>query len=668
VRTRPAIHHASRRPTALFLLAAVIGALLVPALATSARADDIDAAGSLTTRTQSSVTLDVPVPIGATPVGVRGRLEVASGVTGRLQFAVGNRVVRDVAASSAPAFLVPVRAGDLDANNSLTIRLTYTETGRCPDPDAAADVVFSDLRLRYSGTPTTPGSLAAFFPAASSRVDVVVPSGASDEFLAAGLTAVAALSAKYDDTTPVALNPASAVLPRTDVTQRVVRIVPGSGPVSTKIVTRFGLTTLILTGSGSELAGAAQALGSEQLELATGGTSTGLTETLKVRDSTMQQTLADLGSSTIKLTGPGTTTQYVGVRQDAFGGPVDSLDVHVTGTHTALPDGTTAQLNTYLNGYLLDSQVLSGGPELSIDATADASLINSDNGLEFTLTTARSETCSGPETLPIEVYFDAEKSSVTATRGTGMVSGFQTFPQVLGGELPVALRPGGPDRVTAAVDAAYLVSALQRAASAPLDVTLVDADEFLDGNLSGLLVGASESDATDLKAPLRLDGMRLVDYAEASFRVGTDQPYAAFQAISGSGRDVLMLGSWGPTGADLSTARRSAATYVATRGWNRLTDDLLVSAGQRRPFTISSNAVVPQEEVIDERRSFIWWLVGGFVVLALLLGYQVWRTNRRDREVRQLVDAQVRADAPPRAFDDYDDDRDLDDLDDDRTT
>ena len=73
--------------------------------------------------------------------------------------------------------------------------------------------------------------------------------------------------------------------------------------------------------------------------------------------------------------------------------------------------------------------------------------------------------------------------------------------------------------------------------------------------------------------------------------------------------------------------------------------------------------------MIDERRSFIWWLVGGFVVLALLLGYQVWRTNRRDREVRQLVDAQVRADAPPKAFDDDDHDGgDPDDPDDDRTT
>ena len=68
-----------------------------------------------------------------------------------------------------------MRAGDLDANNSLAVRLTYTETGRCPDPDATADVVYSDLRLRYSGTPTPPGSLAAFFPAAASRIDVVVP-------------------------------------------------------------------------------------------------------------------------------------------------------------------------------------------------------------------------------------------------------------------------------------------------------------------------------------------------------------------------------------------------------------------------------------------------------------------------------------------------------------
>lgn len=641
---RPAIFHDARRPAALILLAALIGFLVVPVAAGSAHAEEIDADGSLTTRAQSTVTLSVPVPIGATPTGVRGTLEVAPGVTGRLEFKVGNRVSREVPARSAPNFVVPVRAADLDANNNLAIRMTYSPTNRCPDGTAPADVVLRDLRLRYTGTPTPPGSLAAFFPAATSRVDVVVPGNASDEVIAAGLTAVAALSSKYDDQTPVTLNPASVVLPRVDVTQRVVRIVAGSGPVTTQIANRFGLSTLILTGSGQDLVAAAQALGSDQLDLATGGTSSGLAETLKVRDASMTQTLADLGAPTVKLAGPATVTQYVGVRQDAFGGPVDSLRIRVKGTHTALPPGTSAQLNTYLNGFLLDSQVLDDASTLTIDTTADASLVSADNGLEFTLTTAGSEDCSGEETLPIEVYFDGERSTVTATRGSGQVTGFQTFPQVLGGELPVALRPGGPDRLQAAVDAAQIVSALQRAAASPLNVTLVDADEFLDDNLSGLLVGALESDATDLRAPLRLDGMRLVDYAEASFRVGTDQPYAAFQAISNDGRDVLMLGSWAPTGADVSNARSAAATYVATRGWNGLSDDLLVAAGQRRPFTLSSNAVVPQAEVIDERRPFIWWLVAGFVVLALLLVYQVWRTNRRDREVRQLVDAQVRAD------------------------
>ena len=187
----------------------------------------------------------------------------------------------------------------------------------------------------------------------------------------------------------------------------------------------------------------------------------------------------------------------------------------------------------------------------------------------------------------------------------------------------------------------YLVASLQRAASAPLEIEMVDPDEFLASERSGLFVGADYADSVAFEAPLRLDGMRLLDYAEAEFQVGSEQPFAALETLRQNGRHVVMLGAWSPDDGSLpTTLTRAAVTEAAELGWSTLTDDLLVASEGVEPFTLSTNAVVPQEERVEEERSYAWWFVGGVAVLLVLLAVQLMATVRKDRRVRALVDAQ----------------------------
>ena len=642
-------HKARRRLLSAIplVVSAIAGTLLLnvvpPLVAQAQQTDQTDVPGALHIDKQSSMTVAVPVPRGVTPTAVRGRLRVGRDAKGgRLEFRIGDRVSRDIEAHSAAPFDVPVQRGDLlgspGGERTLEVTMTYTPTRACPLGSGPADIGFGHLRLRYRGTPAVPTSVADFFPAISSRIDVVIPRSADDHQIEAGLTAVAALSATYGADTTVELSPGDRVLPRAGLTQRVVRFAPGKKTAETSVGVRWGLPTLLIAGGGGELTRAARALGSDSLPLATQG-STGVSEQLMSREPSQEHTLADLGLPMLTISGPAEASASLRVLQDSFGGSLDSLRVQVSAVHSALPAESTSRLDTYVNGFLVDSQLLGEDLAVSVDATVPSTWLRADNDVTFTLDTVGAHTgCDDPMARPVELYVDGKASTVSAAMGRGMGTGFASYPQVLGGMLPVALRAGGPDRVRAAIDAAYLVSALQHSAGSPLAISLVDPDDFVDGTGDGLLVGALASDAVALDAPVRLDGRRVVDSARARFSVDTDQPFAALQAISTMGREVLLLGGWSPAADDggLPAARRTAATYVARHGWPTASEDVLITGGSTRPFTLDSGLQVATVPPVVEDRSGVPWLLLAFLVLGLVLGVLVVLTVRRDRDQRSL--------------------------------
>ncbi|MBS44038.1 MAG: hypothetical protein CMH83_12915 [Nocardioides sp.] len=630
----------------------LLASLLALGPTAPASADEAAVEATASLASTSSTTVSVPVADGITPTALRGRVVASDLLGGPLRFSVGGRTLKTVAAETGPVFL-PVRASDVGDDGAIDLTMTYRPTERCPGGSGPADVALTNLTLVYTGDETAPRTVGTFFPDSSPRIDVSVPADASDDLLAAALTAVASLTARYGDATVVQLSVASRQLPRVGPGQRLIRLEPGTGDTSTDVAVRFGLPTLTLTGNGDGLRTAAQALGSDALTLASGPSSTGLSETLERRTEDLEVSFADLGLQRLTLVGPAEATATVGVAQDVFGGPVDGLTVHAEGTYTAVPDTTDVQLSTYVNGYLVDSQLLdpqADGNTVTIDADVPADVITSDNGIEFRLSsTADVGACEADDdgSVPVEVHLDGGASTVTATRGDGGQD-LSAYPQVLGGVLPVALRPTGEDRVDAAIDAAYLVHSLQAAAVAPLDVTLVDADSLVQGSSNGLLVGATPEDADTVGAPLRLDSMRLLDYAEAEFGVGSNQPFAALESVVDGDRHLLLLGTWTADGSAAPALPRALATQAATDGWGTLADDLLVVSPGTDPFSLSSAEVVPQEEVVEERTGFVWWLGAGIAVLLLLLLWQVARTARRDHQVKRLVDAQERADSDAR--------------------
>ncbi len=301
--------------------------------------------------------------------------------------------------------------------------------------------------------------------------------------------------------------------------------------------------------SGEALVAAANALGNPALALVTTDQTDELAATPQRRDSGLQRSLAELGTEDLILTGWGQTSVEVPVRLDSFGGTVAGLALSLVGTHTAIPEGASAQLDVSLNGTLVSSVDLGARPtqaapsatpdpgassaDIDVTETVRAELLRGTNDLRVTLTALPQGGCLPDRPLPpIRVDLDTTDSGFTATRGDTPLAGFAAYPQALDGELDVALRTEGDESlVDAAVRASLIVAALQREASGPLQVTLVPAEEFAARDGSGLLVGAAFTDTVAFDAPIRLQSTRVLDNVDAEVQIGSSQPFAALQSV-----------------------------------------------------------------------------------------------------------------------------------------
>ena len=601
--------------------------------------------------------LTVAVADGVSPTRVIGSLAPLEPLTGELAVIVSGRVVQTLDAATATSFDAPVQASDVvDGVLAVGFRLSGSDgaTGGLCEVDADALTV-SDLGVLVDGTPAAPTTVGDFFPDAVTAVSIVVPDGADDSLRAAGLSAAASLASRYSAGTAITVSEESATdgRPALDAAQgRIVRFAAGEGDVVTAIGAVDGVPELTLTGAEADLAAAGAALGSEYAGLASSATTTGLAQKV-VPSSSLEHSLADFGTDRIALGGStGSAASYTTITQSAFGGPVSSVAVDLVGTHSAVPDGITATANVYWNDFLIGSSVL--GEETAVDMRLEVPTgqLSASNGLSVTLSAVRESdgACVGSaDSVPIEFFVDGAGSTVTGVRGESAEPGFGRFPQAFGGELAVAFGASatGADALRSAGD---LVTALQRVDADPLAVSVVGVDEFVDSDRSGIVVGAGTDEAEALRTPLRLAPFTAIDAARLSYGVGTEAPYAALEAFTTDGRDIVLLGGWSADGeATASSALQSSiAGWAAEEGWTSLSGNLAVSgSAESDPVAIDSNEITPQDEVKDDYSSYAIWFVIAVVVIGLLILLGWLARRRRSRKVAAYVDAQERAAGDP---------------------
>lgn len=591
-------------------------------------------------------TIDVAVPAGLDPVRLSGTLRIDEP---RLdaEVSVNGIVVHTSDGKRTEKFTATVPASER-TEDVLTIGVRYRDFDgqnvacRLLQPTFAS---LTNLAVTYRGTEKAPTSVGAFFPQQSPQIVVQVPRNADRSVAEAGLNAVAALSRRYPNTTTIQVRPQDAKLPAFRTGARLVRIEAGSGPARAS-VSRTGRWPVLTVSGKSGLPDAAAALADPALALVSGRTAQKLTFSSTAReDRRLRRPLSDVVvGDRLTLTGYGTTTSYLQIPQDLFGESISRLGLHLVGTHTAVARRGQVQLDVLANDLLIDSVSFDADskPQFTLNTHIPSAALRGTNALVLRMSAvpASGSCATDLSQLPVEVHVDLADSSVRGRPGPGELTGFTRFPQTLKGVLPVAIRanPSGFDAELRR--AAALVVPLQRAAAGPLAVKLVKPDDFVSGSESGLLVGGSRADADQLDAPLRLAPAQVMTYLDARFQVLTNQPFVALEAFHQGERDVLFLGGWKVDGAGYGTLANRLTSTVERNTWETLSDDVFVATGSDKPFSLNSNAVIPQPERIDGKRAFAKWFVGGVAVLLVLLGINALWTRRRKRKIGRLIDAQ----------------------------
>ncbi len=642
------------------LLATLCSAAFVTVPAGPARADTTAVPGTMSTAAQNTSSLAVPVPVGVEVRAINGVVtmdEVVEG--GTITFRINGAVRETVPSALYQKVRIPVDPADVIADG--TIGLTMTTEGplqagaTCVPAGGVASM--RKMELDYRGAEVAPTSVADFFPATSAGITVVIPDDASAETITAGLTAVAALAFRYDDA-PISLSLTVPAPDTASASQRVVALVEGPpGEVTTEVSTTSGIPMLTLTGEGDALVDAARVLSTDVLGLS-GSDPQNLSQEVKPRSTAKTRTLADLGIDSLALTGYGSVTEQFELRQDSFGVPVSTMDLHLEGSHTAFPETSGARLDVRVNGDLVDSSVLGEEATFALDAHIPSSKLRSVNDVELSLNAVAPDgsACTPPSIPPAEVDLDSGASTATVTHGTGQARGFQLFPQIFEGVVPVALRSAEGRQASAAINAAALVAALQRAAGSPLEIQLMEPDAFLADDRSGLMVGALAADSEALDAPLKLSSTRLLDREEGTVELTSQDPYAALESIDRNNRLVLMLGSWAPDNkAAPGELARKVVDAVGNAGWANLDGDLVIADEANPAFVAASRSLAPHQAV-EEEKSYAKWFVIVIAILLLLLALQVVIAIRRDRRLSRERDDDEFEDEVPAYVEDEDDD------------
>lgn len=612
----------------------------------------------------------VPIPIGLTPYEVSGVIFPEAAVNGRVLFLSNNRTVATFPVSPETEALdvsFPVDASDVDEHGYLVFGMRFLTDSVTDDElicviSDFGTVRFEEVVVWVTGKEAPPSTISQFFSESVREISITIPENPTPELQEAGLQAAAALSYRYPsletNISLTTIDQSARAVDVKDIGGRLVNIIPGQGEVTASVGLREGMRELTLTGDPSKLAAAAAALGSPKLALVDASETTELS--LETKDpSTNKLTLDQLGVGDISLGGIGTSLQTAVVDQDQFGIPVKNFSVHLEGVRSQVPDNISATLSVYWNNDLLSSQVFDDKTDIDLDLAINETRVKRNNTLSFRMdavpvdnggsggsSTSKGFDCGGPfAVLPIEVFIDGKASTITASAGQSLDSGFLRMPQVFGNILPVAISGSSllSDNIT---DAGALLISLQRAASNQMTIRLTEPEEFISSSMSGLIVGANSEEIDQLKAPLRMAEFRQIDYENALFSAGVLDSYAALQAFSSGGREVLSLSSWGPYQPGSTVGRllqSQIADYVSESeyGWSGLYDDLLIAQlTYKEPVLLNSETLVPQPERLADYNSTLLWvgIALGSILLFSVLGW-LSRQHLRKR-ARSYIEAE----------------------------
>ncbi|MDD2818430.1 MAG: cellulose biosynthesis cyclic di-GMP-binding regulatory protein BcsB [Candidatus Nanopelagicales bacterium] len=602
--------------------------------------------------------LRLAVPAGLTPTKLSARLvstipaqTIVSARPTESSFARPVITTAKVNEGRTPFYMPMAGASVIDGFVEVSFKAVEQKNEGFCGTEVMGSITVQNIVLETQGKPTIPTSGLDFLNASVETVHVVIPNNPSDNSMAAGLNAVAVVSHVLPKSARVILltKQSESKLSHMDsVRSRRIEIVPTGESVTTSIsLDSNRIPMLTIAGPDDALLGEVTTLG-RRLNTLVEGKLIAPSSSAASSANMLTQSLNNFGAEeNLALTGFGTSTRSFSIPQASFGGPIERATIHLSGTHTSIPAYLGASMNVFWNDYLISSKTLTSTSVNEMETIdVPATRMRGTNDLKLSFTAIPRETkCSGPVgLLPVGFYVDTAATTIVGVRGESLNSGFPRFPQVLANALPVAFGTGLTSD-TSTTSAGDLVSSLQKVNPALLSVSVVQPDTFIDSCMTGLFIGATAQDATRLESPVRLSDFSSVKGTELADGVGSAEAVGILEGFARSSCNVLMLGSWG-TGFESQQQLLAAhlAEYPATAqyGWSELYGSVLVDLpGIAKPIQLTTQEILPQEEVKKEFNSYaLWFLLGLGVVIVLGLA-GAWRRSIRTKKIRTYIDAEM---------------------------
>lgn len=622
-------------------LCCAVAAVAVAPIASAAPGDPTGAVGWDRLGTSSQLTftsaddpqsVSLPVSQGTAITRIRGNIHAPVGFgAGYLEIDdESSRVLATVplpdgsASEAQVPFEVAVPAvpvADGSADLSFVVRQRAARTDQC---GPAQTLLVSDLVAQYSGTPTTPTSVADFFPAVLDRLRIVVPTDADAAEQQSALSVAAAVTRRYGPQ-KVAVGVESVTRGTTPTAaaagERVVDIAR-SDDAAVTLRSSGQAQWLQIGGSGAQLVSQTSLFGSQIVPLAqTARASVSTPETLTTPGTNVLSfdTLGMTGSIDVR----GSGVLGVGVDRARLGiGTVSSATIHLRADYTPVSDGDSATAVIRAGGAVVRTERLGGSGRLDTTFDVPGGRIGQRLGLDVTVTYASRLGCS---TAPLTFQIDPT-STVQLSRGGPASGGFAALPSALAPTFLVALDGTSGGQLDTAV---RLTADVVRQTTAAMTPRLTGLEEAAKSGSGAIVVATADTvRRLGITPPLGAgDGGQVSEADGLVANVGGS--VGSVQAFVDRPRDRTVLlattsGGWGLLAPVLGFIDGQS------NGIASLTGDVVAAGSAGRASNLSVGNEAPAERDAPSSSWQLWAWVSLAVVLVIALGAVVmwWRRRR----------------------------------------
>ncbi|MCH9815762.1 MAG: hypothetical protein K0U64_04825, partial [Actinomycetia bacterium] len=488
--------------------------------------------------------------------------------------------------------------------------------------DSTATATLKNGRITYRAEATAIESIGTFLSPGLDSYRVAVPSDATTGEQTAALTAVAALSYRYEAPTIVELVSTDST-PVGDFLNRVV-VLREDPEAGSNTFTVNDEEQLVVTGTAAQLQSGAIALGDPNTDILQQRTATDVSGTADFEVLSDAASFTDFGLAPASLSGVGEIRSTWNISQSGFGQAVDEIAVSLVGAMSQLPDGGQGRVDFLWNDQLVESVALSEMTELAVNLNLGTEQVQRDNELVASLKYVPPGGKCYPIGLGALVTIDADRSTISGNAGQGLGQGFDRFPQSLGATVPVAL--GSATGSGAALSqAGSLLAGMQSIGDQQLVASVVSADDFAGLSEPGVITGADTTTITALAAPLGGSNATVVQPDDPEFSAQLSAGYATLQGFADGDRDIALLGQVGDSTPDAGSVLAGFANDAPDQ-WRNLVGVAYVQFAEGAPTEVTLD--IPQS-----LPTYVWQLIiGAALVVLLVVALLLWARRRPAEE------------------------------------